>query len=615
MSKLIRRVCTPLGLSVALMLTACGGDGGGKDDPATAQTLSGTAAAGAPLAGTVTVQDAAGTTRTTPIGANGQYSIDVSGLTPPFVLRATGNIGGRTYVIHSAAVSTDVGGTINITPLTDLIVANVAGEIASEYFRRGNFSGLSKEELAAESAKLKEKLQPLLDELQVGAGIDLLRTPFTPLASALDTALDQIRISVDQGTNIATIRNVITQQELQDDLAVKAAQETSPQTMDDVSNVGSTVNDIPKIREALLGFSSKFATGLPASGVLAPYLTDDFLDHDRSKADFLNEAITYTDLIGTQFTNVEIDAIDYSDSSRVTAKVRFDIVDGAGRINEAGVEFRLRKSLNGTWLLHGDQRILDIEGQVLAFSGSYSNASGGGTPNACRSSGFTFWIEDMDDSNNGGNIAYIKVEGPGLPEAGLRFNAPSTGGNWHLPGNEEGGADGGNFHILTSSCQTPLLSDESIAGLASDASYTLTAYTEANVKVPLGDDASGSYQVRVRSKPLTRTELIAATFPSFSSPASFAAFAAYQGGDLALVVSGLTPYKPGWLYLYGQTGAGQSESVDKEFVPADGSFSTTFTLNLQSVQGKTLRVSTQDATGRSFVTAYDHYPAPAVVLP
>ena len=80
----------------------------------------------------------------------------------------------------------------------------------------------------------------------------------------------------------------------------------------------------------------------------------------------------------------------------------------------------------------------------------------------------------------------------------------------------------------------------------------------------------------------------------------------------SLVVTGLTPYTFGEIYLYGQEAGGNSASAEKELLPSSAtSFSTTLTLNLQSVQGKTLRVETDDASGRHFVTAYDHYPLPS----
>jgi len=600
-----------IGLSMSLMLSACGGDGGDPagGDQATAQSISGTAAVGVPLQGTVTVKDAAGRTRTSPIGNNGHYTVDVTGLTAPFVFRAEGNVGGSDYVIHSAATVADLGGTINITPLTDLVLANIAGQIASTYFDQGQFADVKKADLDAEAAKLKEKLLPMLQAIGVDSSIDLLRTPFTPLASALDTALDQIRISTDPSSHVATITNVVTQQSIQDDIAVKAAQEASPPKLDNVDNLDAASSDIPKIREALLAVSSKFATGLPSTGLLAPYLSDDFLDHDRTKTAFLNELVTYSDLVGSQFTNVVIESIDYADPSHITAKVGFEIVDKQGRTTDHLVGFRMRKGQDGVWRLHGDQRVLDIDGHVLAFNGSYANGS---QPTLCRSSGFTFWISDVDGSNNGGTIAYMIVRGPGLPDAGLRFNAPSTGGNWRLPNSDEGGPSGGNFHVLTGTCQTPLLFDSAIAALPANPSYTLTAYTSSNVKVPLGDDDSGNYQLRLRSgRPLTLAELSTASFPTFTSPASFAAFSGYAGGDLSVTVTGLMPGFLNSVYLFAAASNGNSADIDRDVVTnSQGVASTTLTLDLPSAVGKTLRVSTHDASGRNFVTAYDHYPLP-----
>jgi hypothetical protein len=92
------------------------------------------------------------------IAADGTYSVDTDGMTGPFVLRAEATVGGRSYRIHSAATAADVGGKINITPLTEVIIANIAGQIAENYFNSGNFSGVNQAALASPVAALREKL-------------------------------------------------------------------------------------------------------------------------------------------------------------------------------------------------------------------------------------------------------------------------------------------------------------------------------------------------------------------------------------------------------------------------------------------------------------------------
>ncbi|WP_243688663.1 hypothetical protein [Geotalea toluenoxydans] len=146
----------------ALILAACGGGGGGTTPAAT--TISGTAAAGAPIIGSVTIKDSStpAKTKTVTIAADGKYTVDVSDMTGPFMVRADGYVGGNEYHLYSAGTTADVGGTINVTPLTDLIVANIANTVASNYFESGNFSNLTATELKTESDALKAKLLPVL---------------------------------------------------------------------------------------------------------------------------------------------------------------------------------------------------------------------------------------------------------------------------------------------------------------------------------------------------------------------------------------------------------------------------------------------------------------------
>src|SRR5690606_33343252 len=150
--------------------------------------LSGTAAAGAALVGTVTVKDSTGKTRTVPIGAGGGYSVDVSDMTGPVGLRASGSVGGHTYTIHPATV--DATKAINITPLTDLIVANIAGQIAENFFDNPDARKLTPEVLEQQQTALRQRLEAVLTALGVDAAVDLLHTQFTADHTKLDAALD-----------------------------------------------------------------------------------------------------------------------------------------------------------------------------------------------------------------------------------------------------------------------------------------------------------------------------------------------------------------------------------------------------------------------------------------
>jgi hypothetical protein len=66
--------------------------------------LGGVAAVGAPLAGaTVILVDAAGTTKTATADAEGAYTFDdVGAMTAPFLLKASGVVGGEEQTIYSA---------------------------------------------------------------------------------------------------------------------------------------------------------------------------------------------------------------------------------------------------------------------------------------------------------------------------------------------------------------------------------------------------------------------------------------------------------------------------------------------------------------------------------
>ena len=112
----------------SLTLVGCGGGSGGTNAPGTAAiaTLSGTAATGMPIVGKVVAIDKNGMVFSATTSALGAYTVNVAGGTAPFILQVVGTSGGNTVTLNS--VATAVGQTVNITPLTDLIVSIAAGQ-------------------------------------------------------------------------------------------------------------------------------------------------------------------------------------------------------------------------------------------------------------------------------------------------------------------------------------------------------------------------------------------------------------------------------------------------------------------------------------------------------
>jgi len=114
-------------ISFAALLVGCLDGGGGSSAPASG-TLSGVAAVGSPIAsGSINVVCSAGNALTTTTSNTGAWEVTLSGQTLPCAVQVSGGtINGATNTTPYHSVATTVG-TVNVTPLTDLMVANLAG--------------------------------------------------------------------------------------------------------------------------------------------------------------------------------------------------------------------------------------------------------------------------------------------------------------------------------------------------------------------------------------------------------------------------------------------------------------------------------------------------------
>jgi hypothetical protein len=160
-----------LGVSVVSLvsLSGCSGSSSGdnNNNSAVPETVSGTASKGAAYTGTVTLKDSKRASRTTTASTNastaGFYSIDVTGLTPPFFITA-----GELYSVATGK------GTANVNPLTDLVARSVigvspSGSVFESYSTNRANLNVTKinEDMEAFKNNLNSKLAPLYAKYQL----------------------------------------------------------------------------------------------------------------------------------------------------------------------------------------------------------------------------------------------------------------------------------------------------------------------------------------------------------------------------------------------------------------------------------------------------------------
>jgi fibronectin type 3 domain-containing protein len=127
MNKLVKKSVAAMTIlsmmTLGLMLAGCGGGSGGVSS----EVVSGKVAVGAPLSGQVSLKDSStpALQKSTVIGSDGSFAIDVTGMKAPYVLQATGSADGTEYKLLSFAEGT---GTANINPLSNAIVAGAASD-------------------------------------------------------------------------------------------------------------------------------------------------------------------------------------------------------------------------------------------------------------------------------------------------------------------------------------------------------------------------------------------------------------------------------------------------------------------------------------------------------
>lgn len=200
-------------LSAALacvLLLGCGGGGGttesvpaGAGAVVAATTLTGTVATGKALSGAaITIADAGGRSRSVAAALDGSYTVDVSDLVAPLVLKAAGARSGQTVSMVSVldSLSPSKVNVANITPLTTAIAAQLsstglAGDLNPVKDRDRIVSGL-----AAADTGLQAQIATMMQA--IGVTGSPIRVPFTANGTGYDKLYDNIVVGLTRGKKL-----------------------------------------------------------------------------------------------------------------------------------------------------------------------------------------------------------------------------------------------------------------------------------------------------------------------------------------------------------------------------------------------------------------------------
>lgn len=192
--------------TVASLLSACGGGGGSGSDSA---SLNGVAAVGSPLASAaVSARCAAGPELSGTTASDGSFTLNLTGgQTPPCILRVSG--GSPSVTLHSYA---EASGRVNITPVTELVVARAAGGAPAAAF--DNFNASTRQTLSAGLPAALSHVRTQLDAVGVALPSgDLLTGQFAanPGSDPMDQALERLqsRIDANPGQSLDSLRSAV----------------------------------------------------------------------------------------------------------------------------------------------------------------------------------------------------------------------------------------------------------------------------------------------------------------------------------------------------------------------------------------------------------------------
>ncbi|MFQ5900821.1 MAG: hypothetical protein ACE5IH_04625, partial [Thermodesulfobacteriota bacterium] len=406
-----------LALILVIALTGCGGGGGGGDEGTSGpgptggtKTVSGVAAAGAPIIGYVYLKDYTGTILgPNEINVDGSFSFDVTGLTAPFYLRADGAVGSNGYDLYSVATGE---GTANINPLTSITVAAAANvnDPASVYNDPASYS-MPQTALDQAVADIQSMLQPLLDAYN--ANVNPITDSFTADHTGLDGLFDLVAVDVDTSTGTTTVTDNLTGTQIGNASTGNIANPTDTVDTGEVP-APQTLTDLQTIAVMLSDYATELnkGTNLTAADLEPFYATNYGINNGRDRTQWINEEVMG---IGSMTAIKTITSITNLTIAGQTSNGDY-IIDGIAYFSDGSFGFPnegfIVTNENGPWKLKGNGFMSRIS--FNAQTHRWIKADG----SMQTESSIQFRI--YDEGNFGLQSAVIT--GPGLPQGGISMS-------------------------------------------------------------------------------------------------------------------------------------------------------------------------------------------------
>jgi hypothetical protein len=342
-----------------------------------ATAATGTAATGSPIAGaTVTLKDAAGTTRTATSGSDGTFSVRTTGLKPPFLMQVPTASGGSLY---SVSADGNANTTINVTPLSDTIVRAWYGVQATPVSADTAFADPTTHAPPASAAVqslgtvVQNVVQNFLTGASVPASFNFISSPFTANGTGFDKVLDQVGPTTvgANGTTIAikASAGTVTQNStltLSAGTVAVATTTTGGTGGASSSSVTSTAIPVSSAEQsaaaAIATLMTNFGNTINAKGSalvaadLQGYTDPNLLYQGLNQAQWLANLVSQFAGSG-RTVSLSVGQLKALDTTNNVADAIVQLAETSGSQTRNSTSEFFFKQIGGSWLLSGDQRI------------------------------------------------------------------------------------------------------------------------------------------------------------------------------------------------------------------------------------------------------------------